>query len=108
MVALGGQVASAMAPLLLQFVVQARRASMQGGWMPQTSPQGERMALKKDIQCGRGTVGIAGGAGVTIWEGDQSLEDNAPIPRQVDPPERGEIIAIPQVGGLHHRYARAA
>ena len=38
----------------------------------------------------------------------QSLEDNAPIPRSVDPPERGKVISIPQVGGLHHRYVRAA
>ena len=37
-----------------------------------------------------------------------SLERNAPIPRQVEPPARGKVIAIPQVGGLHHRYARAA
>ena len=26
----------------------------------------------------------------------------------IEPPERGEIIAIPQVGGLYHRYTRAA
>jgi putative transposase len=37
-----------------------------------------------------------------------SLDRNAPVPRQAEPPERGEVIAIPQVGGLHHRYTRAA
>jgi hypothetical protein len=37
-----------------------------------------------------------------------SLDRNAPIPRQVEPPSHGRIIAIPQVGGLHHRYTRAA
>lgn len=37
-----------------------------------------------------------------------SLDRNAPIPREVEPPDRGEVVAIPQVGGLHHRYARAA
>jgi hypothetical protein len=25
-----------------------------------------------------------------------------------EPPPRGKVIAIPQIGGLHHRYARAA
>jgi hypothetical protein len=37
-----------------------------------------------------------------------SLDRNSPIPRDVEPPERGKVIAIPQVGGLHHRYRRAA
>ena len=37
-----------------------------------------------------------------------SLDRNAPIPRPVEPPQQGKIVAIPQVGGLHHRYARAA
>ena len=34
-----------------------------------------------------------------------SLERNAPLPRKVEPPSQGRVIAIPQVGGLHHRYA---
>ena len=33
---------------------------------------------------------------------------NSPVPREIEPPERGKVIAIPQVGGLHHRYRRAA
>ena len=37
-----------------------------------------------------------------------SLEYNAPIPRRVEHPSEGRVIAIPQVGGLHHRYRRAA
>ena len=37
-----------------------------------------------------------------------SLDRNSPIPRDVEPPERGRVIAIPQVAGLHHRYRRAA
>ena len=38
----------------------------------------------------------------------QSLDGNAPIPREVEPPEKGRVVGIPQVGGLHHRYTRAA
>ncbi len=34
--------------------------------------------------------------------------ENAPVPREVEPPTDGAVIAIPQVGGLHHRYTRAA
>jgi transposase InsO family protein len=37
-----------------------------------------------------------------------SLERNAPVPRRVEHSSEGKVIAIPQVGGLHHRYTRAA
>ena len=37
-----------------------------------------------------------------------SLQRNAPIPRAFAPPQLGKVISFPQVGGLHHRYARAA
>ena len=37
-----------------------------------------------------------------------SLERNSPVPRRVEHPSEGKVIAIPQVGGLHHRYRRAA
>ena len=37
-----------------------------------------------------------------------SLERNAPLPRRVEHPSEGKVISIPQVGGLHHRYTRAA
>ena len=37
-----------------------------------------------------------------------SLDRNAPTPREVETPERGEVVSIPIVGGLHHRYTRAA
>ena len=37
-----------------------------------------------------------------------SLDGNAPLPRDIEPPERGPVLAIPHVGGLHHRYTRRA
>jgi putative transposase len=37
-----------------------------------------------------------------------SLDRNAPTAREVEPPDRGAVVAIPQLGGLHHRYTRAA
>jgi hypothetical protein len=33
-----------------------------------------------------------------------SLNKDAPIPRQIALPSEGHVVAIPQVGGLHHRY----
>ncbi|CAN5483722.1 integrase core domain-containing protein [soil metagenome] len=38
----------------------------------------------------------------------QSLKRNSPVPREVDLPANGGVISIPLVGGLHHRYLRAA
>jgi hypothetical protein len=35
-----------------------------------------------------------------------SLEQDAPEPRAIQPPELGAMIEIPEVGGLHHRYER--
>jgi transposase InsO family protein len=37
-----------------------------------------------------------------------SLERNAPVPRSIEPSALGAVVAVPQVGGLHHRYTRAA
>ena len=37
-----------------------------------------------------------------------ALGKDAPQPRAVEPPERGPVAEIPQVGGLHHRYLRRA
>jgi putative transposase len=36
------------------------------------------------------------------------LNKDAPVSRPVAPPTAGRVIAIPQVGGLHHGYERAA
>src|SRR5580692_6728255 len=37
-----------------------------------------------------------------------SLEKDAPEPRPIQPPELGRVVALPRVGGLHHRYERRA
>ena len=37
-----------------------------------------------------------------------SVDRDAPVPRRPGARTEGEIIAIPQVGGLHHRYERCA
>ena len=37
-----------------------------------------------------------------------ALGKDAPEPRRVEPPDRGQIVATPMGGGLHHRYSRRA
>ena len=38
----------------------------------------------------------------------QSLARNSPVPREVEGSSAGKVRSIPQVGGLHHQYRRAA
>ncbi len=42
------------------------------------------------------------------WRTHLSLEMDCPGPRAVQPAEVGEIIEVPEVGGLHHHYERRA
>ena len=37
-----------------------------------------------------------------------SLDMDCPEPRAVEPPETGVVIAVPELGGLHHHYERRA
>ena len=37
-----------------------------------------------------------------------ALGKDTPCPRLVAPPSAGRIVAIPEVGGLHHRFDRIA
>ena len=38
----------------------------------------------------------------------RSLAHDSPIPRPVESPDRGKVIEMPLVGGLHHHYLRQA
>ena len=37
-----------------------------------------------------------------------SLDGDAPARREVEPPENGNVVALPRLRGLHHRYIRRA
>jgi putative transposase len=40
------------------------------------------------------------------WRTHLSLEMDCPVPRSVLSPDRGRVVAVPEVGGLHHHYER--
>src|SRR5260370_39759172 len=42
------------------------------------------------------------------WRTHLSFRKDAPEPRAIHPPEMGSVVALPLVGGLHHRYERRA
>jgi len=42
------------------------------------------------------------------WRTHLSLSMDAPNPRVVHPPDRGRVVAFPELGGLHHHYERLA
>ena len=42
------------------------------------------------------------------WRTHLALGKDTPIGRQVKPPAVGQVIEIPEIGGLHHRYIRQA
>ncbi len=37
-----------------------------------------------------------------------ALDGDAPARRAIEGPEAGNVVALPRVGGLPHRYSRAA
>jgi hypothetical protein len=37
-----------------------------------------------------------------------ALDGDAPVTRAVEPRELGNVVALPRVSGLHHRYVRRA
>jgi hypothetical protein len=39
---------------------------------------------------------------------ENPLWGTPPIPRTIESGKKGPVISIPEVGGLHHRYQRAA
>jgi putative transposase len=42
------------------------------------------------------------------WRTHLALDKDCPQPRPVHPSEHSKVIAIPEVGGLHHHYERRA
>jgi putative transposase len=42
------------------------------------------------------------------WRTHLSLAMDCPKPRPIQPPGHGRVIAVPEVGGLHHHYERVA
>jgi len=42
------------------------------------------------------------------WRTHLSLDMDCPVPREVHTADRGRVVGIADVGGLHHHYERVA
>jgi putative transposase len=42
------------------------------------------------------------------WRTHQALEMDCPEPRAIRAADRGRVVEIPEIGGLHHHYERIA
>src|SRR2546428_315304 len=42
------------------------------------------------------------------WRTHLSLAMDCPQSRSIQPPDHGQVIAVPEIGGLHHHYERVA
>jgi hypothetical protein len=94
----GGQPRRSASPHLAAFSV-AKRIRGKMGWHIHVIVLGERHLLRLLRPY------------VAYYNEDRphmSLGRDAPVARAVQPPSGGRVVALPRVGGLHHRYSRAA
>ena len=72
----------------------------------------EHHAQSARDHCGRSTTpsvdGVLANDNYELSRTHLSLDKDAPDAREVQPPAVGEVVELPKVGGLHHRYERRA
>ncbi len=95
----------------IEEVVTAARSPWQNPYVERIHGSIRRECLNKVIVLNDRHLRRILGSYLAYYHEDRthlSLDRNAPTPREIDPPEHGKVISIPRVGGLHHRYRRAA
>ncbi len=92
-------------------VLIARRSPWQNAYAERVIGSIRRQCLDHVIGLNEAYLRRILASNVRCYNGSRvhsSLDGNAPIPRHVDPPTNGRVVAIREVGGLHHRYRRVA
>ena len=106
-------------------IAKIRRASVsfsrkapEGGFSPYRLNGRAPATERRSNTCGATPIAARSHAQERAWRavlmalesvGHLSLEKDTPEPRPIQPPSAGQITAIAEVGGLHHRYeCRAA
>ena len=92
-------------------VLIAPRAPWQNPYVERLIGSIRRECLDHVIVFGEAHLRRILGAYIDYYHGSRthlSLDKDAPDSREVQPPTMGEVIELPEVGGLHHRYERRA
>ena len=95
----------------IEEVVTAYRSPWQNAYAERVIGSIRRDCLDHVIISGEGHLRRLLAEYVRYYNGSRthmSLAGNSPIPRKVEPPSKGDVVAVPFLGGLHHRYTRAA
>jgi transposase InsO family protein len=93
----------------IEEVVSAPRSPWQSPYVERVIGTIRRECLDHVVVLGEGHLRRIIHSFLTYYHGARThltLEKDAPDPRAVQPPEQGHMVAISEVGGLHHRYER--
>lgn len=100
-----------MAGINVTEVLTAPRAPWQNPYVERLIGSIRRECLDHVIVLGEAHLRGVLGAYLGYYQNSRthlSLGKDAPEPREVQPPRMGEVVELPEVGGLHHRYERRA
>ncbi len=93
----------------LEQVRTAFRSPWQNGYAERWIASLRRDCLDHVIAINERQVRRVISAYVDYYHADRThlgLEKDSPDERSIEPEEFGDVVAIPRVGGLHHRYSR--
>ena len=95
----------------MEEVVIAQHSPWQSPYVERVIGTLRRECLDHVIVLGEAHLRLTLRSYVSYYHGARThlaLEKDAPEPRCVQPPDKGRVIEISEVGGLHHRYERRA
>jgi hypothetical protein len=107
----GGQVRQTLAIMDIEEVVLAPRSPWQSPYIERSIGSLRRECLDRIIVLNERHLHRIVSAYLAYYDQARphlSLERNAPVPRQVEPPALGPVVCEPMVGGRHHRYRRVS
>ena len=99
------------ADMAITEVLTAPRSPWQSPYVERLIGSIRRECLDRVIVMDQGSLRRQIASYLEYYHGSRShlsLGKDTPDKRAVEPPELGRVVAMPKVGGLHHRYERRA